>query len=160
MRYAFPCDIVFDEEEKTATGREAYLVTFPDVPQAITGGWSWEEALYMAEDCLGGALSFYVDADKDIPTPSPLREGQVLIPVPILAAAKLTVYTAMRERGMTRAELAAMLGMKEDAVGKLLDTMYRSHLSHLERALKALGRSLVVEDVAAIPAPLEAVAAR
>ena len=124
-----------------------------------TGGWSWEEALYMAEDCLGGALSFYVDADKDIPPPSPLREGQVLIPVPILTAAKLTIYTAMRERSMTRTDLADMLGMKEDAVGKLLDTMYRSHLSHLEKALRALGRSLVVEDTAAIPARREAVVA-
>ena len=160
MRYAFPCDIVFDEEERIATGREAYGVTFPDIYGANTGGWSWEEALYMAEDCLGVALGFYVEVDKDIQTPSPLREGQVLIPVPVLAAAKLTIYTAMRERGMTRAELADMLGMKEDAVGKLLDPMYRSHLSHLERALKALGRSLVVEDVAVSAAPREAVAAR
>ena len=45
MRYAFPSDIVFDEEEKDATGREAYGVTFPDVPEAITCGWSWQEAL-------------------------------------------------------------------------------------------------------------------
>ena len=160
MRYAFPCEIVLDEEERIATGREAYTVTFPDVRGAITGGWSWEESLYMAEDCLGVALGFYVDADKDIPTPGPLKEGQVLIPVPVLVAAKLTVYTAMREQGIARAELAAMLGMGEDAVRRLLDTMYRSHLSHLERALRLLGRSLVVEDVAAIPAPREAVAAR
>ena len=61
MRYAFPCNIVRDEEEQKATGREAYNVTFPDVPEAITGGWSWEESLDMAEDCLGVALSFYVD---------------------------------------------------------------------------------------------------
>ena len=51
MRYAFPCDIVFDEEEKEATGREAYGVTFPDIPGAITCGWSWAEAVEMAEDC-------------------------------------------------------------------------------------------------------------
>jgi hypothetical protein len=35
MRYAFPCEIVRDEEE-----REAYVVTFPDVYGATTGGWS------------------------------------------------------------------------------------------------------------------------
>ena len=52
MRYAFPCDIVRDEEEEMATGREAYVVTFPDVPEAITGGWTWEGALEMAEDAL------------------------------------------------------------------------------------------------------------
>ncbi len=159
MRYAFPCDIVLDEEERMATGRKAYTVTFPDVRGAITGGWSWEEALYMAEDCLGVALGFYVDSDKDIPIPSLLKEGQALIPVPVLVAAKLTVYTAMREQDISRAELADMLGMKEDAIGKLLDTMYRSHLSHLERALRLLGRSLVVEGMAASLAPREVAAA-
>ena len=35
MRYAFPCSIVRDEEEERATGREAYNVTFPDIPEAI-----------------------------------------------------------------------------------------------------------------------------
>ncbi len=160
MRYAFPCDIVPDEEERIATGREAYGVTFPDVYGANTGGWSWEEALEMAEDCLGVALGFYVDADKDIPIPSPLKEGQVLISVPILVAAKLTIYTAMREQGITKADLASRLGMQEDAVRKLLDTMYRSHLSHLERALKVLGKTLVIEDTPRVPARSEPVAAR
>ena len=160
MRYAFPCDIVLDDEERIATGREAYGVIFPDVYGANTGGGSWEEALYMAEDCLGVALGFYVDTDKDIPVPSPLREGQVLIPVPLLVAAKLTIYTAMREQGITKADLAARLGMQEDAVRKLLDTMYRSHLSHLEKALKVLGKALVVEDAAGSPTRSELVAAR
>ena len=31
MRYAYPCNIVRDREEESATGREAYNVTFPDV---------------------------------------------------------------------------------------------------------------------------------
>ncbi len=39
-------------------GREAYVVTFPDIPEAITGGDSWDEALAMAEDGLGLALGF------------------------------------------------------------------------------------------------------
>ena len=50
------------EEEERATGREAYTVTFPDVYGANTGGWSWEEALDMAKDCLGVALGMYVKA--------------------------------------------------------------------------------------------------
>ena len=44
MRYAYPCTIGEDEEEKATTGRLAYNVTFPDVVGAHTGGWSWEEA--------------------------------------------------------------------------------------------------------------------
>ena len=41
MRYAYPCDIRRDEEEAAASGREAYVVRFPDVYGANTGGWSW-----------------------------------------------------------------------------------------------------------------------
>ena len=32
MRYEYPCDIVRDVEEFEATGREAYVVTFPRCP--------------------------------------------------------------------------------------------------------------------------------
>ncbi len=149
MRYAFPCNIVRDEEEREATGREAYNVTFPDVYGANTGGWSWEEAVEMAEDCLGVALSFYVDRGEDIPAPSALADGQVLVPVPLIVAAKLTLYTAMREQCITGADLAARLGMQQDAVRKLLDPGYRSHISQVEKALRAVGRRLVVEDRAA-----------
>ena len=146
MRYAFPTNIVLDEEEAKESGREAYVVTFPDVYGANTGGWSWEEALEMAEDCLGVALSIYVKKSKDIPVPSPLQEGQVLIPVPLIVAAKLTLYTAMRKQGITNVALAARLGLSEGAVRRLVNPLHRSHISQVEKALKAVGRSLVVED--------------
>ena len=81
MRYAYPCTIVRDEEEARASGREAWMVTFPDVYGANTGGWSREEALELARDCLEVALGMYVKAGEDLPAPSPPAEGQVLIPV-------------------------------------------------------------------------------
>ena len=147
MRYAFPCDIVLDEEERKATGREAYGVTFPDIPEAITCGWSWQDALEMAEDCLAVALSFYVDRCEDIPTPSPLSDGQVLIAVPLIVAAKLTLYTAMREQDITDKDLKAKLDMSEHAIQTLLNPYRFSHISQIERALKAVDRSLIVEDM-------------
>ena len=70
MRYAYPCNIVRDEEEgKGVTGREAYNVTFPDVYGANACGWSWEEALEMAEVCLGVSLSGYVKFHEGHPHP-------------------------------------------------------------------------------------------
>lgn len=150
MRYAFPCNIVRDDEEAEVTGREAYVVTFPDVYGANTGGWSWKEALEMAEDCLSVALGGYVKMGEDLPTPSPLSDGQALIAVPFIVAAKLTLYTAMREQGITDADLAVKLDMTESAIHNLLDPNRFSHISQIERALKAVGRSLVVEDMAAV----------
>ena len=153
MRYAYPCDIRRDEEEARASGREAYVVTFPDVYGANTGGWSWQEALDLAKDCLGVALGMYVKARQDIPAPSPPAGGQVLIAVPPILAAKLALYTAMREQGVTSVALARRLGLQENAVRRLLDTGHRSHVSSVERALQALGRSLVVEDGATAARP-------
>ena len=153
MRYVYPCNIVRDVEEERATGREAYAVTFPDVYGANTGGWSWEEALEMAKDCLGGALGMYVKAHEDIPTPSRLAEGQAPIAVAPVVAAKLALYAAMREQGVANVALAARLGMQETAVRRLLDPGHRSHIASVEKALEALGRSLVVEDRAAVQSP-------
>ena len=153
MRYAYPCDIRRDEEEDRATGREAYVVTFPDVYGANTGGWSRQEALELAKDCLGVALGMYVKARQDVPAPSPPADGQVLISVTPILAAKLALYTAMREQGMTSVALARRLGVQENAVRRLIDPGHRSHVTSVEKALQTLGRSLVVEDGAAAGLP-------
>ncbi len=81
MRYAYPCSIVRDEKEARATGREAFVVSFPDVYGANTGAWSWNDAVDMAKDCLEVALGMYVEAREDIPVPCQLEDGQVIISV-------------------------------------------------------------------------------
>ena len=146
MRYAYPCSIVRDEEEARATGREAYVVTFPDVYGATTGAWSWNDAVDMAKDCLEVALGMYVEAREDIPVPSPLADGQVLISVAPIVAAKLALYTAMRDQNIANVALADRLGLQENAVRRLLDPRHRSHITSVEKALAVVGRSLVLED--------------
>ena len=150
MRYAYPCSIVRDEEEERESGREAYTVTFPDVYGANTCGWSREEAVERAKDCLAVALGMYVKAGEDIPLPGSLIEGQVLISVTPIIAAKLALYTATRERGVTVDDLADRLKLQEKAVRRLLDPRYPSSMTMVERALEVAGRSLIVEDSAAI----------
>ena len=149
MRYAYPCSIVRDEEEARATGREAYTVAFPDVYGANSGAWSWEEAVDMAKDCLEVALGMYVRAREEIPAPCHLEKGQVLTSVAPIVAAKLALYTAMREQNVTNVALAVRLGLQENAVRRILDPGHRSHITSVEKALDAVGRSLVLEDRAA-----------
>ena len=153
MRYSYPCLIERDVEEFQATGREAYVATFRDVEPAITGGWSWVETIDMASDCLGVALGFYVTDGEALPIPSSPFDGEVMISVAPLVAAKLAVYTAMREQGMSPATLAERLGMDDKTACRLLDPRYRTHLSIVERALAVVGRSLVVEDCAVASPP-------
>jgi antitoxin HicB len=150
MRYAYPCSIARDEKEEQTSGREAYTATFPDVYGANTGGWSWKEAVEMARDCLGVALGMYIKASEDLPAPSPLKEGQVLISVTPIVTAKLALYAAMREQGVTNVARADRLGLQENAVRRLLDPGHQSPMTAVEKALEAIGRSLVVEDGAAV----------
>ncbi len=146
MRYAYPCEIVRDEEEARATGREAYLATFPGVHGAHTGGWSLEGVRDRLQDCLETALDLYVRDGQDIPEPRDPSPGQILASVSPAAAATFALYTAMREQGVSIAELARQLGIRESRVRRLIDRQRSSRPADMERALAALGRHLVVED--------------
>ncbi len=128
-----------------------YAVNFPDVHGAHTGGGTWEEAIEMAADCLGVALWSYVKDGEELPKPSPVKDGEVLVSAQLIDAIKLVLYTAMREQGITNEDLASRLDVSLEAVQKLVNIRYRTHISHLERALRAVGRGLVVEDCDAYP---------
>ena len=143
MRFTYPCVLTPEEDDG------GFNVTFPDVPEALTCGDDRVEALEMAEDALVVALCAYVDNNETLPVPSEAEEGQVMVAVPPIVAAKLALYTAMRKQAITAEELADRLGLSEDAVRKVMDPDYGSHLTQVEKALRAVGRSLVVEDRAA-----------
>ena len=100
----------------------------------------------MAIDALEVALGSYIDRDRDIPQPSEPKDGQVLIPVTPLAAAKLALYRAMREQGVSCGELAGRLQVSEDAVRKMVDFGYRTRIRQIEIALLALGRAVATEE--------------
>jgi antitoxin HicB len=61
---------MFDYPVTLAPDGGTVLVTFPDVPEAITVGADEDEALLYAVDALETALSFYVDGRKPLPVPS------------------------------------------------------------------------------------------
>ena len=142
MMYAYPCQLTPDEDG-------GLVATFPDVPEAITGGRNRAEALAMAEDALATALAGYVHEKWDIPTPSEAAAGQVSVPVPTVVAAKLALYSAMRVQHITKVELADRLGVSESAVRKLTNPDHRSHMGQVQKALRVVGRSLRVEVTAA-----------
>ena len=73
-----------------------------------------------------------------------------MICVAPIVAAKLALYTAMREQNVTNVALAVRLGLQENAVRRILDPGHRSHITSVEKALDAVGRSLVLEDRAAV----------
>src|SRR5258708_3376333 len=86
-----------------------YVVSFPDLPEALTGGRSIQESLAEAADCLGSAISFRMLDKAKIPVPSRPKKGQTLVQVPFSVAPKMALYMAMRDLRVTNAELARRL---------------------------------------------------
>ena len=142
MKYAFPCNIGPDEEE----GGWGFVVSFPDIYGANTGGKTFKEAVILAEDCMVVALSAYIDLGRDLPTPSPFQDGQELLTVQPLIAAQLDLYTAMREQGISRADLAERLGVSIEDADRLLNLDYRTPIGKVSKALKAVGCELAVTE--------------
>ena len=121
-----------------------FLVSFPDVPEAITQGEDEQEALLVAVDALETALSFYIDARAPLPVPGKPRRGQRTVRPSALECAKLGVYRAMTEQGIRKAELARRLGWHMPQVDRLFDLRHASRLDQLEAAARVLGRRIEV----------------
>ena len=143
MRYAYPCRIQRNEAEAE------YLVSFPDVPEALTSGKDFPEAVEMAGDALVAALCTYVERRLVVPVPSTVMDGQEVVAVRLVAAAKLELCSAMRAQRLTKRALAERLGVSESTVGRLTDPDHRSHIDLVVNALREIGRGLVVEGRAA-----------
>jgi antitoxin HicB len=120
------------------------LVTFADVPEAITFGEDEAEALMYAVDALETALSFYVDARKPLPVASKAKRGQRTVSPSALECAKLGVYQAMTDQGIKKAELARRLGWHMPQVDRLFDLRHASKMDQLEAAANVLGKHIEV----------------
>ena len=135
---------MFDYPVTLTYDGDTVLVTFADVPEALTFGADEDEALLQAVDALETALSFYVDARKPLPAPSKAKRGQHTVRPSALEGAKLGVYQAMTEQGIKKSELARRLGWHMPQIDRLFDLRHASRLDQIEAAARALGRQLDV----------------
>jgi antitoxin HicB len=121
-----------------------FVITFVDLPEAITQGDTKNEALREAADCLEEAVANRLVTGLPIPPPSRLKRGQYAVPVAAQTAAKAALYIALQEARITKAELAKRLQCDEKEVRQLLDPRHPSKLPRLEAALAAVGHRLIV----------------
>jgi antitoxin HicB len=124
-----------------------FVVTFPDLPEAITQGEDVAGALDEATDALEEAIAGRIRRGDPIPRPSASAGSALEVPVPALTAAKAALYLALRETGISKSELAVRLSCDEKEVRRLLDPRHPSKLPRIEKALSALGKSLTVRLV-------------
>jgi antitoxin HicB len=120
------------------------VVSFPDVPEAITQGDDEADAYAQAEEALGLALLTY--PARGLPLPRSKTRGASLVPVAIEAdvAAKLAVIEAVRTAGINKSEFARRIGKDEKEARRILDPKHPTKLTTLSAALRKLGQRLVI----------------
>lgn len=134
MRY--PIDITQDGKY--------LMVTFPDIPEAITQGRNLTEARKVALEALESALEFYFDDRRMVPAPSRIKRGQESVELPASMAAKVLLLNEMHRQKVRPSELARKLHTTPQEVNRLTDIRHTSRIDGIHAAMRALGKTLEI----------------
>jgi antitoxin HicB len=137
MRYEYPARF---KKEGSAT-----LISFRDLPEAISFAEEGEDPWDAAQGALQAALEVRIERDEEIPVASAARRGEPLIPVPVETALKAALLAALRQHDQTRVSLARRLKINEKVIRRMLDPHHSTKPEKLLKALGSLGQAPVVE---------------
>lgn len=121
-----------------------WLVTFPDIPEAITQGRTVSEARKAARDVLESALDFYCEESRAVPGPSRIKTGQHFVELPASLTAKVLLLNEMVRQKVRPAELARRLQTTPQEVNRLTNLHHISKIDRVAEAMKALGKTLEI----------------
>ncbi len=116
------------------------MVSFPDIPEALTQGDTREEALEMGLDALITSFDFYFEDNQRVPAPGDITGDFVEVPASV--AAKVLMLNAFLDSGLTQVELASRMGVKKQEVTRIFDLHHSTKIDTIQKALSALGRRL------------------
>lgn len=121
-----------------------YVVTFRDIPEAITQGDTIDEARSMGADALLTAMDFYFEDKRPVPAPSKAKKGEELIALPASVSAKVMLLNEMLAQGVTPSELARRMGTRPQEVNRIMDLGHTTKIDTIAAAFEAIGRHLEV----------------
>ena len=121
---------------------DAFVVSFPDFPEAHTFGEDRDEANARAVDALMTVVDAYISDKRPIPAPTRARRDSVTLP-PMMEL-KVELYRAMRDAGINKAELGRRLNWHMPQVDRVLDVRHASRLEQMEMAFRATGCAIEV----------------
>lgn len=137
----FPVTLTRDEKDG------GFVVTFRDIPEAITQGETVEDALVMAKEELDIAMEFYFEDKRCVPAPSKPKRGQHTIELPASLSAKVWLLNEMVAQNMRPAELARRLNTTPQQVNRLTNLRHTTRIDAIAAALHAMGRRLEISVV-------------
>lgn len=128
MQFSYPFNVLKDGDE--------YIVTFPDVPEAITGADTRTDAIALARDALIAALGGYIEDKVDIPVPSEKKTKQFVTYLRPLEAAKIALYMSMTSDKVSNVKLAKLIDVDEKEVRRMLDLDHQTKIETINSALR------------------------
>lgn len=134
----FPVILTLDETDG------GFVVTFPDIPEAITQGETVEDALAMAKEALETAMEFYFEDKRAVPAPSKPKRGQHVVELPASLSAKVLLLNEMVTQNIRPAELARRLKTSPQEVNRLTDLRHTTRIDGIAAALRVMGRHLEI----------------
>lgn len=133
---------MFSYPARVTRDGDGFMVSFPDIPEALTGAADRDEAIALAADALTTAMDFYFEDRRPVPLPSEPKRGQVLVDLPASVAAKVLLLNEMVAQGKRPAELARLMHARPQEVTRLIDLHHPTKIDTVAAALQALGRRL------------------
>ena len=127
---------------RIARDGDGFMVSFPDIPEALTGAPSRDEAITMAADALTTAMDFYFEDRRPVPSPSAPKRGQVMIDLPPSVGAKVLLLNEMLAQGTRPSDLARLMNIRPQEVNRLTTLRHPTKIDTVADALKALGKRL------------------
>lgn len=119
-----------------------FVVTFVDIPEAITQGDTQAQALEAARDALESALDFYFEDKRTVPPPSKAKRGQHVVELAASLSAKVLLLNEMVTQNVRPAELARRLNTSPQEVNRLTNVKHTTRIDGIAAALQALGKHL------------------
>jgi antitoxin HicB len=121
---------------------DTFLVTVPDLPDAITFGESLDDAKLQAVDAIETAMMARM-FDREVIC-EPKASGRYYVELRPAVAAKVALWNAMLQQGLGKAALARKLKWHLPQVDRALDVRHESTLSSLVEALAVTGNALSI----------------
>lgn len=126
----------------TADDNGSFLITFPDIPEALAVANDLASIEQEALDGLLCALDGYISDKRIIPMPS--ADGNVL-PLPAMESLKILLSNEMLTQGVKKSEMAQRLNVHAPQIDRLLDLRHNTKLSFIEQAASQLGKRVNIQ---------------
>jgi antitoxin HicB len=135
MMLSYPVNIVEDDND-------TFLVTAPDLPEVVTFGDTYLEALEHGRNAIEEAIAARLQDFDTIPLGG---GGDVRVEISLQMSLKVTLAHVIKTKKMNRADLQRLLKWNRTSVERLFKPNHATRIDRFDEAFRALNTKLRIE---------------